>query len=164
MFAKGERVVYGCTGVCLITDICEKELIRGNKKLYYLLEPVYQQNSLIYAPVEGGKVFMRHVMTAAEADALILKIPKIKDSAMDKEIGPDELKAAFADYSCDRLVEISAYIYAKKQAALSAKKKLGFVDEKYLHQAENLLFGELSAALGIPFEEVQSYIFKKLGK
>ena len=75
MFAKGEKIVYGSTVVCEVTDICEKELIRNQKRLYYVLKPLYQQNNIIYAPVENGKVFMRAVMSAAEADDLILKIP-----------------------------------------------------------------------------------------
>ena len=41
-------------------------------------------------------------------------------------------------------------------------QKPGFVDEKYLLLAEKLLFGELSAALGIPFDEVKDYIGIKL--
>jgi CarD family transcriptional regulator len=36
------------------------------------------------------------------------------------------------------------------------------VDERYMKQAERLLHGELSAALGIPFEEVPDYIAKRV--
>ena len=36
------------------------------------------------------------------------------------------------------------------------------VDERYMKQAERLLYGELSAALGIPFEEVQPYIARRV--
>lgn len=50
MFSKGEKIVYGSTGVCVIEDICEKELIRNQKKLYYILKPLFQQNNTIYAP------------------------------------------------------------------------------------------------------------------
>ena len=36
------------------------------------------------------------------------------------------------------------------------------MDERYLKQAEELLFGELAAALDIPKEEVREYIGAKL--
>lgn len=162
MFSIGEKVVYGQTGVCVITDICEKALIRNQKKLYYVLMPCHQQNNVIYAPAEEGKVFMRHIMTAAEADALILKIPEIKKKMRSIELTPDDCRAALADHTCDALVELTARIYEKKKAAQSQKKKLGFSDEKYMKLAESLLFGELAEALGIPLESVGKYIAQKI--
>ena len=36
------------------------------------------------------------------------------------------------------------------------------VDERYLKQAEQLLFGELAAALEIPYEAVQPYIADRI--
>jgi hypothetical protein len=53
-------------------------------------------------------------------------------------------------------------IYCNQQAAQAKKKRLGMVDERYMKQAERLLYGELSAALGIPPEEVQPYIARRL--
>ena len=49
-------------------------------------------------------------------------------------------------------------IYAKQRQAESQKRRLGMVDERYMKQAERLLYGELSAALGISYEQVQPYI------
>ena len=36
------------------------------------------------------------------------------------------------------------------------------VDERFMKQAERLLYGEQSAALGIPFEAVQPYIARRV--
>ena len=62
MFQKGDKIVYGQTGVCIVEDVVEKALIKNEKKLYYLLKPLFQQNNVIYAPVDSDKVFMRHVI------------------------------------------------------------------------------------------------------
>lgn len=161
MFSKGDRVVYGQTGVCEIIDICEKALIKNQKKLYYVLNPFYQQNNTIYAPVEG-KVLIRPIMTALEAEDLILKIPEIRDKLKTADLTPDDCRAALATGNCDSLVELTARIYAKKKFAQSQKKKLGFSDEKYMHLAENLLFGELAVALGIEIQDVEKYIAQKI--
>ena len=53
-------------------------------------------------------------------------------------------------------------IYAKRRQAEAQKRRLGMVDERYMKQAERLLHGEFSAALGIPFEEVGDYIAKRV--
>ena len=52
----------------------------------------------------------------------------------------------------------------KQRQAEAQKRRLGMVDERYMKQAERLLYGELSAALDIPYEEVQPYIARRAGK
>ncbi|MBE6750720.1 MAG: hypothetical protein E7560_06115 [Ruminococcaceae bacterium] len=162
MFLKGEIVVYGQSGVCKIEDICEKELIRNQKKRYYVLKPIFQPNNVIYAPFENNKVFMRKVITKTEAEALILKIPQIIDALPESEVATEEYKKQISNYECADLIKLTSQIYSKRLLARSQKKKLGFLDEKYMSQAENLLFGEFSVALGIPFDEVQKYIEEKI--
>lgn len=39
MFVKGERIIHSQTGVFVIEDICEIELIKNQKRLYYVLKP-----------------------------------------------------------------------------------------------------------------------------
>ena len=55
-------------------------------------------------------------------------------------------------------------IYAKRQQAEAQKRRLGMVDERFMKQAEKMLYGEFSVALGIPYEEVQPYIARRLEK
>lgn len=162
MFSVGEKVVYGQTGVCVVESIAEKELIKNQKKTYYVLKPVFQPNNIIYAPTDSEKVFIRPVMTRKEANELILKIPKIKAAAESCEHSADNYRAELSSHKISDLVGITAAIYEKKQNARAQKKRLGFSDEKYMRIAEDLLFGELSVALGIPLAEVTDYISKKL--
>lgn len=162
MFSVGEKVVYGQTGVCIIEDIIEKELVRNQKRLYYVLKPVYQQNNIIYAPADSDKVFIRPVMTAREADQLILKIPEIKEKSQKKEMSAEEYRAELSSHQVSDLVGLTAVIYEKKKAVKAQKKKLGFSDEKYMRLAEDLLFGELATALDIPVSDVVGYISEKL--
>ena len=49
-------------------------------------------------------------------------------------------------------------IHLKRRRAEAQNRRLGMVDERVMKQAEQLLFGELAAALDIPYEEVQPYI------
>ena len=65
-------------------------------------------------------------------------------------------------HDCKNLLELMMSIYLKQRQAESQKRRLGMVDERYMKQAERLLHGELSAALGIPLEEVQPYIARRV--
>ena len=66
-------------------------------------------------------------------------------------------------HECADLVALTMFIYARKRAAEQAKRKFGSVDEKYMRRAEDLLYGELAAALGIARDEVPRYIAHRVG-
>lgn len=162
MFSAGEKIVYGQTGVCVIEDIAEKELIKNQKRLYYVLKPLNQQNNIIYAPADSDKIFIRPVMTREEAEKLILQIPEIVSKIKQGVLSVDDYREKLSSRKSLELVELTAIIYEKKKIAKSNKKKLGFSDEKYMHIAENMLFGELAVSLDIPIEQVPGYIENKL--
>ena len=65
---------------------------------------------------------------------------------------------------CRDLVEMMVSIYVKRQEAEAQKRRLGLVDERLMKQAERLLHGELSAAPGIPFEDIPAYIAGRVYK
>lgn len=164
MYKIGEKVIYGQTGVCLITDICEKEFIRKEKKQYYVLQPVASANNVIYAPVDNPKVFMRYLITSEQADELIASIPQIVENIENDAADLSEYREEMQNYTLEALVGLTAKIYAKKKEVTRLKKRLNNIDEKYMKLGECLLFGELAEVLGIPFEEVQKYIAERIEK
>lgn len=164
MFEKGEKIIYGQTGVCIVEEICEREFIKNQKQMYYVLRPLGLFNNVIYAPIEGGKVFMRRVISRVQAETLIESIPKIINSIPDKEITKDEYAEMINAHSLEELVTLTAIIYSKRLNVLKLNKRLNNVDEKYLKIGENLLFGELSAVLEIELDKVHEYIENKIGK
>ncbi len=165
MFEIGDKVVYGQTGVCLITDICEKSFIKNKKCKYYVLKPIGFDNNLVYAPLEGGKIFMRYLITRQEAEALIDSIPRIIEKiSCDTEISKEEYNEKINTHSLEDLVALTVIIYSKKLSVTRLKKRLNNVEEKYMKICENLLFGELSEVLGISFNEVKERIEARVGK
>lgn len=158
MYNRGDKIFYGQTGVCVVEDISEKELTKHLKRLYYTLRPLYHQNCVIYAPVENGKVYMRELISRQAAEELMREIPSIREKSLELTCEND-YKACLESHSCEELLELAVCIYAKKQAARSVHKKIGFIDEKYLGRAEELLFGELAAALDITPDEVPGLMF-----
>ena len=152
MFRIGEKIVYGGSGVCLVQDITTVD-IRGvdKNRLYYILKPLYH-DGIIRIPVDNEKVFMRPMITRQEAEALIDMIPTVKADACNEK-NPGLLRGHYQEYlgsfDCADLIELTMSIYAKKKDAAQQKKKLGSTDERYMKRAEELLFGELAAALAL---------------
>ena len=165
MFQPGELLVYGTTGVCRVEGIATPNLTRAERgRQYYLLKPLYQ-DGVIYAPVDSQKVPIRPVISRQEAEDLIDLIPSIQAEACHAptlQALAQHYQSAVHSHNCRDLLELTMSIYLKQRQAEAQKRRLGMVDERYMKQAERLLYGELSAALGIPFEEVQPYIARRV--
>ena len=165
MFQPGELLVYGTTGVCRVEGVATPNLTRAEwGRQYYLLKPLYQ-DGVIYAPVDSQKVPIRPVISREEAEALIDLIPSIQAEAC----RASTLQALAQHYQslvrcsdCLELIRLVMSIYAKQKQAEAQKRRLGMVDERYMKQAERLLYGELAAALDIPFDQVQPYIARRV--
>ena len=165
MFQPGELLVYGTTGVCRVEEITTPDLTRSDRgRQYYLLKPLYQ-DGVIYAPVDSEKVPVRPAISREEAESLIDLIPSIRAEgchAPTLQALTQHYQSVVRSHDCKNLLELMMSIYLKQRQAESQKRRLGMVDERYMKQAERLLYGELSAALGIPLEEVQPYIARRV--
>ena len=166
MFQPGDLVVYGATGVCRVEEITRMSPSppAQRRRMYYLLKPLHQ-DGVIYSPVDSDKVDIRPVMSRPEAEALIDAIPTIRGEvwkAPTMQALTQQYQSAINSHSSRDLVELTKSIYAKRRQAEAQNRRLGMVDERYMKQAEKLLYGELSAALDIPFDQVEDYIASRV--
>lgn len=165
MYKVGDLVHYGSTGICRVTDITTRDITGVDKnQLFYVLTPLYQ-SCVISTPIDSTKTFMRPIITKDEAERLIDRIPKLRaeiyHSRVMREL-TEHYEAAFRTHSCRDLIDLTMSIYLKKQQAEHEHRKIGAVDERFMKRAEELLFGELSAALDIPKDSVQAYIANRV--
>lgn len=165
MYKTGDLILYGSTGVCEVTNVTVLDFqLQERKQKYYVLRPLYQQ-CVIYCPVDNPKVYMRPIISATEAEQLIDTIPLINAKAYHSN-GLRELaqhyEASMKTYNCEDLIELTLSIYAKKKLKEKQKRKFGAIDERFMKRAEELLYGELAAALHLPKEKVPDYIATRL--
>jgi len=165
MFQTGELVVYGSTGVCRVEEIVRLDqpgVSRG--KNYYLLKPLWQ-DGVIYAPVDSEKVPMRPVMSREEAEDLIDQMPGIQAAVCHGNTAQalaQQYQTAVRDGGHQALIELMKAIHHKRGQAELKNRRLGLIDERYMKQAERMLYGELATALGIGFDEVEPYIASRI--
>lgn len=166
MFKVGDLIHYGSTGVCRVSDITTRDFAGLDKdQLFYILAPLYQ-DCTISVPVSNTKIFMRPIISKEEAERLIDLVPTIQAEAYHSKVVRelvDHYEETLNTHDCAELIELTMSIYAKKEHAEQQNRKLGAVDERYMKQAEELLFGELGAALGIPKDSVPDYIAERIG-
>ena len=146
MYQVNDSVMYGTHGVCEVTAVGRLSMsVADRKKKYYTLRPVYQKDSLVYVPVDNVKLPMRLVLTGKEAEELVEEIPQLETIWIGNE-----------------LVRIIKTIYLHKKERLDEGKKVAAVDERYFHQAEELLYEELAYALNMEVDQIGDYIASKI--
>jgi CarD family transcriptional regulator len=164
VFKKGEYVVSGNKGVCVVENITTLSISGVDKEReYYILKPIYVAGSTVYVPVDTADSSMRRVLSREEADQLIQAIPDIPliSIANDKFL-EQEYKGCMKTNDCADWVRVIKTIYLRKQKRLQAGRKVTAVDEKYSRLAEDNLYGELAVALEIPKTEVKNYIAREM--
>lgn len=167
MFKIGDLIFYGRTGVCQVVAFCERTVsAQSGPQLYYVLQPLYQA-CRITTPVNNSKIYIRPIISREEAEDVIRQIPNMSVCAYhSKNLVElrEHYKCALETYNCHDLLGLTMSIYRKKTEAAQQKRKLGAVDERFLKEAEELLFGELAVALDIPLKEVKNYIADQVEK
>lgn len=157
MYQSGELIVYGGHGVCRVEQVAPAKEAGG--KPYYTLKPLYGTET-IYIPVDTH-VFMRSIITRQEAEELVRQIPFIQEDICSSR-KPAELKNHYEEclqtHDCHDLVQLMKGVYVKNRRAEDGGRRPGQVDMRYGKRAEELLYGELAAALNIPKEKVEQYI------
>lgn len=165
MYQAGELILYGRTGVCRVEEITTvKQRGVSEEQLYYVLKPLYQSCN-ITTPVGSTKVFSRPIISKEEAERVIGTIPSVKPVAYhNRNLNQlrEYYRSCMETYDCVDLIKLTMSLYVKKREAEAQKRKFGAVDERFMKEAEDLLFGELAAALDIPKEDVRGYIEKSL--
>ena len=164
LFGKGEYIVYGTTGVCLVTDITSMSANgQDQEKLYYVLEPVGVRGNRIMTPVENNKSVLRPVLSREEAYGLIDQIKEVDELGItDDRQREARYKEALKTCDCRQWLGIINTMYSRKKDRLSRGKRLTEVDERYLKKAKENLYRELSIPLEISEEEVEQFIAERI--
>lgn len=166
MYRKGDYVVYGTKGVCLVEDVVEIDWgmdCISSEKLCYKLTPRFVKGSTIYAPVENDKTVIRSVMTGEEAKAVLDRAGQLKTlQVMDEKEREKSYRSALLSGSTTEWSRIVKTLYLRKRERQKTGKRMTCIDERYLHIAESVLFGEMSLPLCLTVKEVEEQYFHRV--
>ncbi len=160
MFAAGDLVVYGIHGVCRITALEERTVDRKAVR-YYVLEPQDQPGSTYLIPTENPAAVakLRPMLSERELREL-LSSPQVRQDAWIAD--ENQRKQAYRELITggDRaaLIRMVGTLRRHRQAQKEAGRKFHLCDENFLRDAEKLLSAEFSQVLGIPADQVGSFI------
>lgn len=165
MYKINDCIVYGTEGICEIVDIAEKQF--GDKcDTYYVLKPLYTKGSTVMVPVSNDLLVskMRYMLSSQEIKDLIDKIPTedafewIEDDKKRK----DEFKKIILSGDRLLLIKLIKTMFVQGEEKKKLGKRLHTIDERFLKDAEKMLYEEFAVGLNIKKEEVLPYIISKI--
>ena len=164
MYQVNDHVVYGNYGICVVKAIGKLEMDSAAKdRLYYTLEPLYTQKNTIYTPVDSEKNSLRRAITREEALELIDRIPQVETVwILDEKRREEKYKEIMKQNDCMGWMQIIKTLYLKKQKRLAEGRKNTARDDLYLKLAEDFLYGEFAAALGVEKDQVEELIGRRV--
>ncbi|MBR2765154.1 MAG: CarD family transcriptional regulator [Blautia sp.] len=164
MYQKGEYVVYGTNGPCMVEDVTKLKIPGCDaKRFYYVLRPVKTGKSVIYSPVDNEKVMIRPILSEEEATVLLQNIPQIALLEVESEkVREETYKNVLHDSDLRRWIGLMKMLCRRRRDRLKQGRKITTVDERYLKETEDLLGSELSLALGKDIETAKQMLFEQL--
>ena len=160
MYNVNDAVIYATYGVCVISAIEERNF-SGENIEYYILRPVGDSRNTFYVPTSNSALRnkMRDVCNADDVNNLIGTMSEQNCIWIDNAVRRKEEYRKIIDKG-DRkeLIRLIKTLYTKGEELTAQHKKLYSADEKFLRDAENMLYNEFAYALHIPREEVINYI------
>ena len=164
MFSVGEYIVYGVEGVCQVEEAGRLKVSGLDKNRdYYRLRPYYRGGT-IYTPVDG-KAAMRPVLTRAELERLLPRLPKLAPlddiPAGAREAG-DYYRRILSGHDCETLLRLCRTLHNKQTVLASSHRSVSSTELRSWKMAEEMIHGEFAFVLGMKPGEVKEYLQKQL--
>lgn len=163
MFNVDDYIMYGTTGVCKVVDITNEKFINGEKRKYYVLNPIYNNDTIIKIPLDNNKIPMRKVISKGDMTSLINDIPNMEILWIDDEKKRMvQFERMLKSGKCEELIKLIKNIKFSKKYARSIGKKLYESDSNIMKEGQRLLTEEFAIILNIYPNEVNSYILSQI--
>lgn len=164
MFQVSDTVLYGSEGVYVIDSMTEMDF-DGNKKSYFVLKSVNREKSTIYVPEDNETLLgkMRRILSKDEIYDLIKNMPEEEliwiDDESERMVKYKEILIKGDHREIVRLIR-TLYLHRLKQKEIG--KNLHKVDERFLKDAEKMMYDEFAYVLDIKPDQVLPFIQQQI--
>lgn len=164
MFQVNDTVVYGSDGICVIEEIAARTFDHKTQE-YYVLRPLYGNQSTIFVPTQNEKLCgkMRQLLSAEEIHAMIRALPGaetvwIENEALRKQTYAQILRSG----NRKDLMRLLKTLHLHQRKLRNSGKKFHASDERFMKEAERVLYGEFAHVLHLEPAQVEPFILREL--
>jgi len=163
-FEKGDTVVYGASGVCVIEDIRDISFYRERPQKYYVMKPLFvKQAQTVYVPYDNEKckAKMKPVISQEEAMDIIYSIDISDTDWIEDRIARKNMYTTIiAKGDRKEIIKVINNLYNQQHKLEESGKTLNQQDEKMLIEARHRIDAEFAVALNIKPNEVVDFILQ----
>lgn len=162
-----DYVMYKKEGICKIIDIRSENFSGMGDKIYYVMQNVYDENSILYVPVDCKEIDknMRHILSVEEINSIITASGETENYWIDdSKMRTLRFEQILNQGDRAEILWIVKTLSLYKLKLEEQKKKLYSSDMKIFTTAQKMITEEFAFALDIPKTEVTSYIIDRIEK
>ena len=163
-YTVGDMVLYSVHGICRIEDKTQRDF-GGQKQEYYMLKPVYTPDSTFFVPVNNENLVskMRQILSGEEIKKLIRAMPGENFSWIEEEAARKErYQQILSDGDRTELVRMIKALYFHQQEQQKNGRRLHITDERFMKEAEKMLYEEFAYVLNIRKDQVLPFILNQV--
>jgi len=163
-YTVGDMVLYSVHGICRIEDKTQRDF-GGQKQEYYMLKPVYTPDSTFFVPVNNENLVskMRQILSGEEIKKLIREMPGENFSWIEEEAARKErYQQILSDGDRTELVRMIKALYFHQQEQQKNGRRLHITDERFMKEAEKMLYEEFAYVLNIRKDQVLPFILNQV--
>lgn len=156
MFEINDIVLYNRTEVCRVQEKREMPFLGGERILFYVLRPVYEDspsNSTVFVPVDADESRICRMCSADELRSMLTggsrRVPWIDSALIRKKEYTDLLNRG----NPVELIGLIRTLHDRREAVLRSGHKFSEADEKYLAAAEKKLYPLFKHILNVEWED-----------
>lgn len=164
MIKVHDMVLYGVHGVCRIEEQVSRR-VGGREEQYFLLKPIFEKGSSIYVPIKNEALIakMKRILSAEEIYELIRTMPDEELLWIEAETERRQMfQEILSGGDREQLIRLIKTLYLRRQNRLEQKRNLLLSDEKFLKDAERILYEEFAYVLKIDRDQVLPFIMKQI--
>ncbi|NLO37370.1 MAG: hypothetical protein GX112_13610 [Clostridiaceae bacterium] len=163
MYQVDDCVVFGTTGVCLISEIIHEDFGDAEKRAYYVLTPVNGKGPTIYVPTDNCAGKFRRLMSLEDALALLNQLPDLvcnwpADDTERRELFSNLLQSG----EPLNVARVVGMLTLHQEQLAEDSKRLSAQDSDLLKTAEQTLYPELAYVLGTDEEQAAKMVLERI--
>ncbi|MBQ7346784.1 MAG: CarD family transcriptional regulator [Clostridia bacterium] len=167
MFERDEYVFHESGGICKIADIQTAPLDNmPADRRYYVMHPLHDQNSVIYIPVDSDCIFLRRLLSRAEAEELLDRIPFVRTiEESNAKLLRAKYQEAMRTHDPVEWVRVIKTVYLRTTAQPPRSGRISETERSFAENAKRNLHAELALALGLSADaDMEQYITDHIQK
>ena len=164
MIKKNDTVLYGVHGVCKVADTVVRK-IGGEEREYYVLKPVFDRGTVLYVPTWNEQLTakLKRILSAEEIYAMIRSMPEEELLWIENENDRKRIyQEALVSGEREQLVRLIKTLHVRREKRAAQKKALLLSDERFMKEAERILYEEFAYVLKIGREQVLPLIMQEI--